>query len=197
MDYHIDCKCTDFDERYKMFFSNLDALKDLDLFRKFSFNRTSKLQLLGKPPLISCDNFLAFAIKLKMFDKIYIFTKNTDSNYFSNERKRIKDKFDLDNVIVCNSDIERNLINKLKKEKLIILDIDLDMFCCRKDEYYFVNKDQTLQFCEIIKQNKNKTLLTNVALSPDYCGGWENAEEILGYFIKIFELDLDIPLRIE
>lgn len=197
IDKHIDCNCVDFDERYKIFFSNFEILKNLDKFRNFSFNRTCKPQLSGNPPLIHCANFLAFAIKLQMFNNIHIFTENTDKNYFKNQLEDVKDKFNLDNLIVHDSNTEENLINEFKKEKLIILDIDLDIFCSEENWFYSIDKKQILKVCEVIKQNKNKILLTNMALSPNCCGGWKKAEEVLSYFIKIFGLDLNIPLKIE
>ncbi|MCG2697733.1 hypothetical protein L6307_01395 [Candidatus Parcubacteria bacterium] len=190
LDQHIDCACADFDSRYKKFLENKNRLKVLDEFR-------NSKHYFGKLSLINWQNFLAFAIKLEIFKYIFLFTKADFKETEIEVKYNTQEKINLKNITVYNSDTEKNLKNLFKNNLDIILDIDLDFFVEKKrnEDYYILNEKSIDACSEIIKKYSKKVFLTTIALSPECCGGWDNAEKILKCFTEKLSLNLEIPLR--
>ncbi len=190
IDQHIDCRCTDFDKRYKKFLKNINELKILDKFRKLKYDSN-----FGKLALIDWGNFLAFVIKLKIFKNIFLFTKTKKIDIEREIKYPGKEAFNLKNIIIySDNNTKKDLVKVFKNNTDIVLDIDLDFFINTNNT---IDKELLNEYIEIIKKYKNKIIFTTISLNTSYCDGWNNAEEILNYFIKIFNLNLEIPLKCE
>ena len=77
-----------------------------------------------------------------------------------------------------------------------IFNIDLDYFFYKKDGVYqqMYSNDFIRNFFRIVKAkiDRNEIKVTTIALSPECCGGWENAEKISRIACDILEIDFNL-----
>ena len=184
IDRHIDFRCTDFDKRYKIFQENRDSIYDLNIFREMLYETHS----FGNLSNIDCGNFLAFASKINIFNRIFIFTEVSDyDDYLRRETVNCANTpFDISNISVFNNNITSNLNAVFSYNENICLDIDLDFFVTEVERV--INYELLVNCVSIIKDNLSKVNIITIALSQTYCGGEDKAIEILGYFTDAFDV---------
>lgn len=77
-----------------------------------------------------------------------------------------------------------------------IVDIDLDYFfyeSCEKGFSLMFSEEYIEEFCRIIKKNLNdKIIVLTISLSPECCGGWEEAEKLCQTITGFLELDFNL-----
>lgn len=184
LDRHIDFRCTDFKKRYEIFQNNEESINDLNIFREMLYETHS----FGNLSNIDCGNFLAFASKINIFNRIFIFTEVPDyDDYLRRETVNCANTpFDISNISVFNNNITSNLNAVFSDNENICLDIDLDFFVTEVDRV--INYELLVNCVSVIKNNLSKVNIITIALSQAYCGGADKAIEILGYFTNAFDV---------
>jgi hypothetical protein len=142
------------------------------------------LQNSNKEPLIQWDNYLT------AFFKLY-------SDRISNS-VAFTQKIGLPHAF----DHEFELYELLKQSDKFfdhsdpwIVNIDLDYFYARQFKNSPMVHEKYIQdFFQIIKNanDENKILALSVALSPECCGSWDNAQLLLEIFSDVFKLELKL-----
>jgi len=134
-------------------------------------------------PIARFDNYIN--IFRRLFPSVirdYYFATHEDGTY-------------LDEIVsyeVPIWDLHDNLgywINDKKTEKWI-LNIDLDYFFLEKDstEYQFLTDEYVLKICEEIQESISKIDVITIALSPEFCGGWDSAFRVLEIITNYFSI---------
>ncbi|MBT4917005.1 hypothetical protein HN709_00275 [Candidatus Peregrinibacteria bacterium] len=75
-----------------------------------------------------------------------------------------------------------------------ILNIDIDYFFVKHDGKYLqiISDDFILEMCSEIKKRKDDIQVITLALSPEFCGGWNNSLRIAKIFSSYFNLGFSI-----
>jgi hypothetical protein len=104
--------------------------------------------------------------------------------------------------IKFNADLELKPFDLLKPlddlllfHKPWIVNIDLDYFYPRHDkEHPFLHPNLIEKFFRLLKLNYDEghIKVLTLCLSPECCGGWEQAENLLEIFLNVFKLDLKL-----
>ncbi|HCN52203.1 MAG TPA: hypothetical protein DIT10_24510 [Chryseobacterium sp.] len=74
-----------------------------------------------------------------------------------------------------------------------IINLDIDFFYSEHKGIYKIYSDELIKkIATILMENMDKIDAITIALSPECCGGWENAFETMKIFNDIMELDMQI-----
>lgn len=143
-------------------------------------------------PLIRWDNYLSFFIAENQIknniDCIYLAT-HKDGTYPENPHGHHIEEIEIYELL---NDIDSSFENHEK----IILNVDLDYFFTDKHENYIQLIDNQF-ISELFKRIKNqidigKIICLTICLSPECCGGWNNAEHVLDIVKR--ELNINFTL---
>ncbi|NIF04829.1 hypothetical protein F3J23_05180 [Chryseobacterium sp. Tr-659] len=74
-----------------------------------------------------------------------------------------------------------------------IINFDIDFFYSEHKGIYKIYSDELVKkIATILVKNMDKIDVFTIALSPECCGGWENAFETMKIFNDIMELDMQL-----
>lgn len=168
---------------------------ELSFYNKLDQFRNDTIAIKNKDNLRTflCGNYLMPAIFYNFFNnkKLFFFVKQETSTYY---------KGDLNDNCFFNGNIpkikhyQRKRVTDLEKilesENNIVLNIDFDYFSD------FINKPQIIhQYFSVIKSKMRKIKFILVSLTTS-SNNWKEQEDILKIFSDIFDLKLEIPLKI-
>lgn len=187
---------SDLIEKEEFSFLHIDAHYDCDdkgleqfpkNWKSLSYEELYTLKLDSVLPLIRWDNYIPLFFKT---DGIRIKKSVAVTHHIG---KKIA--FDLE---IAPWDLAKKLDDILLSEKKWIINLDFDYFYSRtfKDAPLF--SDQFIKyFFNILKLTfeEKKVHSFTVALSPECCGSWENAEKILDLFCEVFSFDNPLNAR--
>jgi len=73
-----------------------------------------------------------------------------------------------------------------------IIDLDVDFFFSKtRGRYYQLYSDEVIRILGLLlKKNMNKIDVLTIALSPECCGGWDNAFRVFAVLKEALELDM-------
>ena len=176
IDKHYDLLDNVSDESIKLFRNQLTSTV---------FNDYKNIKLEGDSyPLIRFDNYLPIFRRLhpKLIDK-YFFATHDDGTYLDEIESYKPEIWDL------QDNIEYWLTQK--KDHQWILNLDLDYFFVERNEepYQFLTDDYVLAICREIENAIEKISVITIALSPEFCGGWDSSFRIIDIISTHFHLD--------
>lgn len=135
--------------------------------------------------LIRWDNYISLFSNYFNIKKAMFLTHQDGGDLFWNDYNEETPFILIDNIDYCS-----------KKEKNMILNIDLDYFFCDIDESStkLLSEDYIRGLFKKIKimLDQNTVKVLTIALSPEFCGGWKNAIDCFEIVRK--ELNLDIQI---
>lgn len=75
-----------------------------------------------------------------------------------------------------------------------IVNLDLDYFFIEREEDHFqhLTDDYIVALCENIKRSKKKIAVITIALSPEFCGGWEKSHRIAKLVSGCLGIDFEL-----
>jgi hypothetical protein len=145
-----------------------------------------------KTEIMQWDTYFPIFHKLFGFNCVEIYHFFThDENVISDILKPHTKEYPMENMIL---EI-KNIISHTPLNNGIILNIDLDYFYREKDDSNdtfkcFTDKEIN-DLIDIIKDNiKTKITVLTIALSPEFCGGWQGAKKILNLFKNKLEIEV-------
>ena len=166
-------------EKFDLINSTLDEYQNL----KLKYEKWDNDEM----PLIRWDNYIGVFLK---YFKIY------KAMFVCHDESRGREEKTYPSNIAEFYELIQNIDYWIRKEKNVIINIDLD--------YFFINDgDETIEcfsdkyieklFQKIFEINKSKKIKTiTIALSPECCGGWNESFRILEIVKRSLKLDIDI-----
>ncbi len=136
-------------------------------------------------PMVRFDNYILLYQ--------YLFPNSIDKQYFATH-----DDGDYpDNIITYRPEIidlpKKNISYWMNQEhNKWILNIDLDYFFsddATGQPFQFLTDEYIIKLCRDIIGCMDKIQVITIALSPEFCGGWQRAKRILKIMDGIFDLD--------
>jgi hypothetical protein len=92
------------------------------------------------------------------------------------------------------------LKNNLRDAKNWIINIDIDYFYCQyiddNDRFYNIrlySKRFIQELVDTLLSYKNRIYSLTIALSPECCGGWDNAINICNFIVDRMKIDFSLP----
>jgi len=177
-------------------FTNL-WIKELNK-QSFDFTRSSITELLAikynspnfperKIQVFRYDNYLTIlnSIYPNLIDATFFSTHKDGSKINSLEIQEYEIYELLDNFSDC--------INENNQVKWVV-NIDIDYFFTKKNEKYFqfLTDEYIHSVADEIKKAWDNIDVLTIALSPGYCGGWDNSLRVARIITDYLQLDFDI-----
>ncbi len=173
LDQHDDCLTSHLTTWLHEIKSRKINLSKMSIQEMVELKYNSKLSPNGQFQLFQWSNYIPIFFNLfpKLIDEAIFATHNTRPMHkIANENSLVeKEIFDVVNNL-------NYWISENSKRKWIF-DLDIDFFFTKHDEQriQFLSDEYVLAVAEEIKKSLKSIEILTIALSPECCGGWDNA----------------------